>query len=39
LIDGDLRLTESRAIAIYIITRSGKTELLGKTPKDGAIVE
>jgi glutathione S-transferase len=34
LIDGDFKLTESAAIAKYIIKRSGKTELLGKTLQD-----
>jgi glutathione S-transferase len=34
LIDGDFKLTESTAIAKYIIRRSGKTDLLGKTAQD-----
>ncbi len=34
LIDGDFKLTESAAIAKYIIKRSGKTDLLGKTLQD-----
>jgi len=36
LIDGDFKLTESRAIALYIIRRSGHNELLGKDPKETA---
>lgn len=39
LIDGDFKLTESRALQIYIIKKSGKTELLGKDIKDEARVE
>lgn len=34
LIDGDFKLTESTAIARYIINRSGKTDLLGKNVQD-----
>lgn len=34
LIDGEFRLTESSAIAKYIINRSGKTELLGRNSQD-----
>jgi glutathione S-transferase len=34
LIDGDFKLTESAAIARYIILKSGKTELLGKNVQD-----
>jgi glutathione S-transferase len=36
LIDGDFKLTESRAIALYIIRRSGHNELLGKDAKETA---
>ncbi len=39
LIDGDLKLTESSAVNQYIIEKSGKTELLGKSPEDKALVE
>lgn len=39
LIDGDFKLTESTAVAKYIIKRSGKTELLGKTLQDQGKVE
>lgn len=39
LIDGDFKLTESAAIAKYIIKRSGRTELLGKTVQDEGLVE
>mgnify|MGYP001332628412 CR=1 FL=1 len=39
LIDGDFKLTESKAVNLYIIKRSGKTELLGKDLKDEALVE
>ena len=39
LIDGDFKLTESKAINAYIIKRSGKVELLGKNTKDEALVE
>ena len=39
LIDGDFKLTESIAIAKYIIKRSGRTELLGKTLQDEGLVE
>jgi glutathione S-transferase len=34
LIDGDFKLTESSAIAKYIINKSGKTDLLGKNSQD-----
>jgi glutathione S-transferase len=30
VIDGDFKLTESKAIHLYIIKKSGKTDLLGK---------
>jgi glutathione S-transferase len=36
LIDGDLKLTETRAIVLYIIRRSGHIELLGKDLKQQA---
>jgi len=36
LIDGELKLSETKAIEEYIAHRSGKTELLGKTLKDQA---
>jgi len=36
LIDGELILSETKAIEEYIAHRSGKTELLGKTLKDQA---
>lgn len=39
IIDGDFKLTESKAINHYIIKRSGKNELLGKSIKDEALVE
>ena len=39
LIDNDFKLTESAAIAKYVIKRSGKTELLGKTLQDQGKVE
>lgn len=39
LIDGDFKLTESAAIAKYIIKRSGKTELLGKNTRDQGKVD
>lgn len=39
LIDGDFKLTESTAIAKYIIKRSGKTELLGKNSQDQGKVD
>ncbi len=38
LINGDFKLTESMAIANYIIRKSKKTELLGKTVEDQAKV-
>ncbi len=38
LIDGDFKLTESRAINLYVIMKSGKTDLLGKTIEDKARV-
>jgi glutathione S-transferase len=38
LIDGDFKLTESAAIAKYIINRSGKTDLLGKNVEDSGLV-
>ena len=39
LINGDFKLTESVAIAKYIIAKSEKKELLGKTPEDQATVD
>jgi glutathione S-transferase len=39
LIDGDFKLTESSAIAKYIIHRSGKNELLGKNSQDQGRVD
>ena len=38
LIDGDFKVTESRAIQKYIIRKYGKFELLGKDVKDEARV-
>ena len=38
LIDGDYKLTESKAIIHYVIQKSGKTELQGKDIKDQARV-
>jgi glutathione S-transferase len=39
LIDGDFKLTESSAIAKYIINLSGKTELLGKNVHDQGVID
>lgn len=39
LIDGDFKLTESAAIAKYVINKSGKTELLGKSLHDQGTLE
>jgi glutathione S-transferase len=39
LIDGDFKLTESSAIAKYIIHRSGKNELLGRNSQDQGRVD
>lgn len=39
LIDGEFKLTESLAIAKYVIKRSGHNELLGKNAQDEAVVE
>lgn len=39
IIDGDFKLSESKAVVKYIIDRSGKTELLGKNIQDQARVE
>lgn len=39
LINGTYNLTESRAIHVYIITKSGKMDLFGKNPQDAARVE
>lgn len=39
LIKGDFKLTESQAIAKYIINKSDKKELLGKTEEDKARVD
>ena len=38
LIDGNVTITESRAIPHYIINKSGKNELLGKNSQDRARV-
>ena len=34
LIDGDVRFTETLAIAKYIVKKSGKTELLGNNAQE-----
>jgi glutathione S-transferase len=34
LIDGEFKITESIAVAKYVIKRSGRTELLGKNTQD-----
>jgi len=39
LVDGEYNITESAAIQRYIIKRWGKTELLGKTIQDNAVIE
>lgn len=39
LIDGDFKLTESTAIAKYIIRKSGKTDLLGKNVQDQGKID
>lgn len=39
MIDGDFKLTESAAIAKYVINKSGKTELLGKSLHDQGTLE
>lgn len=39
LVDGEFKLTESAAIAKYIVKRSGRTDLLGKTLQDEGQVE
>ncbi len=39
LIDGDFKLTESKAIERYIIKKSGRNELLGKTTLEQVQVE
>lgn len=38
LIDGDFKLTESAAIMKYLVKRSGRNELLGKTLEDEGSV-
>ena len=38
LIDGDFKLTESSAIERYVVERSGKTELFGKTAQESARI-
>jgi glutathione S-transferase len=38
LIEGDLKITETEAICHYIIDRSNKKELLGKSPQHKAVV-
>ena len=39
LIKGDFKITESIAVAKYIIRKSDKKDLLGKTPEDEAKIE
>ena len=39
IIKGDFKLTESNAIANYIIRSSSKGDLLGKAPEDTALME
>ena len=39
LVDGDVKVSESIAVAKYIINRSGKTELRGKNTQDKGKVD
>ena len=39
LVDGDITITESAAIPVYLILKSGKTEFLGKSIQDQARVK
>jgi glutathione S-transferase len=39
IVDGEYKLTESSAIAKYVIRKSGRTELLGKSLQDEGLVE
>jgi len=39
LIDGDIKISQSLAIPRYAARKGGKTDLLGKTPKDMALVD
>jgi len=38
IVDGTEKVTESEAVILYVILKSGKTELLGKTVKDQVTV-
>ena len=39
MIDGDLKISESKMIPKYVAKKSGNTDLLGKTPQDMGTVE
>jgi hypothetical protein len=39
IIDGDVKISESDVLPRYVIKKSGKTDLLGKDPRDMALVE
>lgn len=39
IVDGDLKISESDVLPRYVIKKSGKKELLGKNPRDMALVD
>ena len=39
LVDGDYKLTESKAIMLYLCIKAKKDEMLGKTRNDELIME
>ena len=39
LVDGDYKLTESKAIMLYLCMKAKKEEMLGKTNQDKLIIE
>eukprot|EP01017_Pseudomicrothorax_dubius_P036936 TRINITY_DN5354_c0_g1_i1.p1 TRINITY_DN5354_c0_g1~~TRINITY_DN5354_c0_g1_i1.p1 ORF type:complete len:218 (+),score=23.93 TRINITY_DN5354_c0_g1_i1:111-764(+) len=39
LVDGDKIITESQALAVYLIEKAGKSELLGRTPEQKVLAQ
>ena len=39
LVDGDYKLTESKAIMLYLCMKAKKEEMLGKTNMDKLLIE
>ena len=39
IVDGDFKLSESKAIMFYLCIKAQKEEMLGKTKKDEMVME